>query len=156
MSGDAPLLVVDTREPKGKGWEPYLTLPFIRGTIKTGDLSIAGLEQHIAIERKTLGDLVTCLSHHRPRFEEELRRAQGLDYFAVVCEGFFGDLAKGKYHSNMTTASAWESVAALMARYKVPFLMAGDTPTAAKLAQSLLLKRLREHIRLSDAVKRAA
>lgn len=145
-----PTLILDTREPAGKGWEPHLTLPYIRGTLKTGDLSIAGLEDVLAVERKTLDDLSVCLSFHRDRFERELHRAKALDYFAVIVDDGLPQLATGKYRSNMHANAAFESVAAMMAKFQIPFLFAGDPATAARLAQSLLLKRLRFHARITS------
>jgi DNA excision repair protein ERCC-4 len=156
MHDNKPILVVDTREAKGRGWEQHLTTPFKRGTIKTGDLSIAGLESQVAIERKTLNDLVTCLSHQRARFEENLRRSTGMDYYAVVIEADLSDVAEGRFHSAMSSSSAWESIAALATRYKVPFIFAGNAETAARLAQSLLLKRYRHHTLIIEQVTKAA
>jgi DNA excision repair protein ERCC-4 len=145
-----PTLAVDTREPEGKGWEKHLTLPFERKALKTGDLSIVGLEDVIAVERKTIDDLSVCLSFYRDRFERELHRAQALDYFAVVIEADLPSLATGRYRSNMSANAAFESVVSMMVKFRVPFLFAGDPSTAARLAQSLLLKRLRFHTRISE------
>ncbi|MDD2967544.1 MAG: ERCC4 domain-containing protein [Desulfovibrionaceae bacterium] len=57
------------------------------GTLSIGDYSLAGLEDHIAVERKSLPDLVLCLGRERDRFERELQRGAALDAFCVVCEG---------------------------------------------------------------------
>lgn len=148
-------LVVDNREPKEGGWIPFLSLPYIRGTVKTGDLSIAGLEDKIAIERKTLSDLITCLSHQRSRFEEELRRSQGLDFFCVIIESNLADVAAGNYRSGMIPSSAWESIAALSTRYKVPFIFAGTAEMAAKYAESLLQKRYNHHLKMVESIERS-
>ena len=153
-----PLIVVDTREPNPGGWEPYFSGPAVRQTLKTGDYSIAGCEHLVGVERKTIDDLVACLSWHRDRFEAELRRSQGILSFWIICEGEYRDLLNGEYRSRMTSHSAWESAATLMTRYRIPILMAGDARTAARLCESLLTKWYREHVKVMDecrlAVKR--
>ena len=53
--------------------------------LRTGDYSLEGYQDQIAIERKSIDDLVVCLGKERDRFE----------YFAVVVEGSFADLATG-------------------------------------------------------------
>ena len=76
------IIKIDSREQL-----PYrFDCPSEVGTVPTGDYSICGLENHVSIERKTIDDLVGCLSKGRDRFERELQRGKGLDYFALVCE----------------------------------------------------------------------
>jgi len=59
-------ILIDTREQ-----QPYdFDTPFEMGTIPIGDYSIRGLENHIAIERKELNDLISCLTTGRERFEK--------------------------------------------------------------------------------------
>jgi len=71
-------IIVDSREQL-----PYkFQTPSIKAALDTGDYSIAGLEHFIAIERKTLPDLIGCLCNGRERFERELRRGKALDFFA--------------------------------------------------------------------------
>ena len=75
--------------------------PVTVGTLAIGDYSIVGLENHIAIERKALADLIGCLTTDRDRFERELHRGRALDYFALVIEATLSDLANGRYRSKM-------------------------------------------------------
>jgi len=42
------------------------------GTVLVGDYSISGLEDHISIERKSIDDLIGCLTTGRERFKREL------------------------------------------------------------------------------------
>jgi len=148
-------LIQDTREPEPHPWEPYFTAPVIKGTLGTGDFSIRGCEHLIAVERKTLSDLIGCLCTGRDRFERELTRAQAIPHFWVICEGSYQEILNGDYRSQMTPQSAFQSIVALMTRYKIPFLMAGDAATAAKLCESLLSKWLREHEKIIDQVRKA-
>ena len=50
-------IVVDTREQEPYGFNPDLVRP-VRRALPAGDYSVAGLEETIAVERKTLDDFV--------------------------------------------------------------------------------------------------
>ena len=47
------------------------------GTLNVGDYSIAGLESVVAIERKSLPDLVACCGRERERFQRNRRLHRG-------------------------------------------------------------------------------
>jgi hypothetical protein len=121
-------VIVDSREqaPYNFTHERYGNVVVEVGTLDTGDYSLAGLADRVAVERKSLPDLVACLSRERDRFERELQRAASLDAFAVVVEASWADLAGGKYRSQMNPHSACQSVLAFTCRYRVPFLFAGS------------------------------
>ena len=121
-------ILIDSREQlpfafSGKGFEDVTTEA---GSLATGDYSLAGLADMVAVERKSLDDLAQCLGRERERFERELVRARGLDAFAVVVEGGFDDLAHGRYKSKLNPHSACQSVLAFSARWGIPFLFAGS------------------------------
>ena len=65
------------------------------GGLTVGDYSLAGLADRVAVERKSLPDLVMCLGRERERFERELARGAALDAFCVVVEASWQDLAGG-------------------------------------------------------------
>ena len=89
-------------------------------TLTVGDYSLRGLEDKVAVERKSLPDLVQCLGRERERFERELQRGAALDAFAVVVEGSWSDLANGNFRSQLNPHAACQSTLAFMARYRVP------------------------------------
>jgi len=149
-----PPILIDTREPDPHPWEPHFSSTTIRGTIPTGDFSLCGCEHLVAIERKTTADLIACLCSGRDRFERELARAQSIPHFWVIIEGSYRDILQGNYRSQMTPEAAFQSIVALMTRYRIPFLMATDVPTAARLCESLLLKWLREHVKAVEKAVR--
>lgn len=91
-------IVIDTRERR-----PY-QFPAVetrRATLDTGDYTVDGFEDRIAIERKTLHGLALSVGHHRARFEAELDRAQRLERFAVVVEGTRARAARGEFYGNV-------------------------------------------------------
>ena len=136
-----PLIVlVDSREQRPFDFSAP-SLPPVeirRATLRTGDYSLEGLEGVVAVERKSLNDLVGCLTRGRARFERELERGAALARFAVIVEAAWHDLARGRYRSQMSPRSAVESVAALQARYGIPFNFAGDRKAAEYLTISWL------------------
>ena len=129
-------IIIDTREEL-----PYttFTVPTERGALYVGDYSIKGLEKHDAIERKELNDLIGCLTKSgRDRFERELCRGKGLDFFAVVVEGSIQDIKAGNYRSQMHPNAAYNSILAFMVRYKCPFFFVPNRKRGAELIQELL------------------
>ncbi|NQU21949.1 MAG: hypothetical protein HQ567_11755 [Candidatus Nealsonbacteria bacterium] len=58
--------VIDTREQTPLDLSPLQTIP---GTLATGDYSVRGLEHVVAVERKSLPDLLGCIGRDRSRFD---------------------------------------------------------------------------------------
>lgn len=151
-----PTILIDTREPDPHPWERFFSGESTRGTLSTGDFSLRGCEEMIAVERKTLPDLIGCLTTGRERFTKELQRAARIPSFYVVCEGSYAELMRGDYRSNMSPKAAWESVIALQSRYGIPFLMAGSVEIAAKLTESILFRWYKEHVRAVEAAAKGS
>lgn len=136
-------IVIDSREQ-----QPYhFDLPTTVAGLKVGDYSLAGFEDRIAIERKTVDDLITCLSSGRDRFERELERGRDLDYFALVIEADLKSLAGGEYRSRMNPESVIQSLLTFSVRYRLPIFFVGDRQTGQRVTESLLSKYARETIR---------
>lgn len=112
------------------------------GALAVGDYSLAGLEDRVAVERKSLPDLVACLSRERERFERELARAAALDAFCVVVEASWAELAGGQYRSRLNPHAACQSVLAFAGRYRCPFLFAGSRAAAEYAAWGFLRQYL--------------
>lgn len=150
-----PTIVIDTREPVDGGWEPYFTVPVVRQTLQTGDFSLLGCEDMVAIERKTTDDLLNCFCSSRKRFTKELQRFQAIPSRWVIVEGNYKGLLAGDFRSRMTSRSAWESCVAMMVRFQIPILMADNARTAAALCESILTRWFREHWRVLDEARKA-
>ncbi len=71
-------LLIDTREPWPHPWSAFWStdVRVVRGTLETGDMALAALPDGAVIERKTVADLLACLSWERARFERELQRGR--------------------------------------------------------------------------------
>jgi DNA excision repair protein ERCC-4 len=151
----SPVIVIDSREPAPSPWEPYFTVPTMRGTLQTGDYSLLGCESLISVERKSINDLVACFCAERERFVRELQRFQAIPTRFIICEGRYEDLLAGRFHSQMNPKSAFESGVALMVRFGIPLLMAGDTATAGRLCESILMRWVKEHAKVLSLIETA-
>lgn len=147
------IILVDTREQKPYGFVKMKDVSIERFSLETGDYSVKGFEDRIAIERKSLDDLIGCLTQGRERFERELARSKHLDFFAVIVEAAYHDIARHKYNSQMAPTAALQSISAFHVRYRTPFLFAGDRPGGEYLTHSLLAKYLKE---VSERCNRAS
>ena len=148
------LVIIDSREQNPFSFEGR-DCEVMTGALATGDYSLQGLEDKIAIERKSLDDLVGCLTgDNRARFERELARGRGLDFFAVVIEAGFQELTAKQYRSGMNPHSAAQSILAFQVRYGTPFFWAGSRKAAEYTTYWLLSKYLREAaVRYSNILK---
>ena len=137
-------IIQDSREqaPYAFNAPKYAGVSVEVGTLQTGDYSLRGLEDKVAVERKSLPDLVQCLGRERERFERELQRGAALDAFAVVVEASWSDLASGNFRSRIHPHAACQSVLAFMARYRVTFLFAGSRPAAEYVTWGFLRQYL--------------
>jgi hypothetical protein len=106
--------------------------------MKTGDYTVEGYESEIAIERKSLDDLATCLSGDCGRFQRQLERLRAFKYRAVVIEGGTRDILQGAYYAPVRPVKLLQRVSDCMARYKIPFLLADCVDDARDLALSFM------------------
>jgi len=136
-------IAVDNREQLAYSFQGYdcTTEPT---TLNVGDYSIVGFTDKIALERKSIDDLVGCLTSGRERFERELARSRSLDRFCVLIEAAFEDLAKGIYRSAMKPHAACQSIIAWQIRYGVSFVFAGSRKTSEYYCFSYLQKYVYE------------
>lgn len=148
-------IVRDSREQQPFAFDGFPVNVEI-GTLASGDYSLSGFENRIAIERKSLPDLVGCLSTDRKRFEAELARLRGYDAAAVIVESPQSDLLKGNYRSNMNPQSAWQSVIAFSMRYRLPFWFCDSRADAEQVTFDLLRHFARDRWRELQALCPAA
>ena len=122
------------------------------GGLEAGDYSVAGFGRRVAVERKSLQDLVGCLSGERDRFERELARLRGYDCAAVVVEAPVHALRSGHYLGRLDAGAAWQSVLAFMQRYRVPFIFCADRTDAEAVTFDLLRHYARDRWRELQAL----
>lgn len=130
-------IVIDSREQC-----PFTFAGFgcdvVAGSLSTGDYSLLNLEHQIAIERKSLDDLLGCLTSGRDRFTRELERGRGMAVFAVVVEASWLDLVEGRYRSKMDPTAASASILSMGMRNRVPFYFCGSRGQAEAVTYHML------------------
>jgi len=62
--------------------------------LPTGDYSIKGFADVVAVERKSIEDLFMTLGKNRQRFKREMMRLQDFDYAAIIIESDWQTIAK--------------------------------------------------------------
>lgn len=76
--------IIDTREQTPLDLSP---LAMVRGTIDTGDYCLSACPDVCRIERKSLPDLIQCVSSERDRFEREVARLLAYPIRILIVEG---------------------------------------------------------------------
>lgn len=137
----APSIIIDSREQQP--WK-FENLPTETGTLDTGDYSIRGLEHLVAVERKSLPDLLACCGRHRDRFKRELQRLRGYEFRLLVVEADGAEIERGAWRSQLRPKHVMGSLAAWTAQYVLPVWLGGDHKAAARFAERFLDQSARE------------
>ena len=145
------VVAVDTREQK-----PYPFARCVVKTLKTGDYSIVGLEDQIAIERKERKDAYASLGRSRARFERELERLSTLDYSAIVIESSLPEFIRPPPFSRLHPRTAINTLLAWAVKYRVGVFFAGDRQHGYALTRQLLEKYWHYYQERIDARKKRA
>ena len=125
------------------------------GTLQTGDYSLHGLTDLIALERKSLSDLCGTLTAGRERFKRECERGRGREYFGLVIEASMDDVRRHNYRSQMTPQSLLQTLAAWSIRYGLHVHWCGSREGGEYMVHSLLEKFLKEQQTRLAALVRA-
>ena len=130
-------IIIDNREQTP--WTFPTDIETIPGSLQSGDYSLSGLQELCTIERKSLSDLVGCVTgDDRERFKRELLRLKAYRCRAVIVEATLQDIMIHRYLSRTEPESVIGSLASWQTRYEVPFVLAGDADGAARYALAIL------------------
>jgi len=129
------IIVIDSREQN-----PYKFDGAIVKGLKSGDYSILGLENRIALERKTKEDAFASLGSGRARFEKEVIRLSEYDYSAIVIESNLDDFLQAPAFTKMNPKAAMNSLVSWSVKYKVLIFFASDRRHAKALVYRILQK----------------
>lgn len=132
-----PTIVIDSREQDP--WS-FANLRSERGSFTTGDYSIRGLEHLIAVERKSLDDLLSCVGTDRDRFKRELQRLKAYRFRALIVETDYAILEAGQWRSKIQPSHVLGSVAAWQCQFSLPVMLAGDHESAARFCERYLFQ----------------
>lgn len=135
------VILIDQREQtplRFKGIETETCL------LPCGDYSLRGLTAEVAIERKSLPDLVACCGKERERFIEQIERMRSYRFRCLVVEARYTEISIGAYRSQMNPLSVIGTLVKVAQDIGVPVWFAEDARGAAELVERMLL---REHKR---------
>jgi DNA excision repair protein ERCC-4 len=130
-----PVVVIDTREQR-----PYWFPRSVVRTLRSGDYSIEGHEDEVAIERKSKADAYGTIGGGRDRFRREIERLARYDFAAIVVESSLPDFLKPPPHSQLHPHAAIGTLLGWCVRYRLPVLFAGDREHAQAATHHLLRK----------------
>ena len=113
-----PRIAIDTREQLRylfDGYESYRT------TLATGDYSLEGYTDRLAVERKNHSDAWGCLTDGRKRFERCLERLAVMDRAAIVIEASLKDFCiPPPQVKRVNAATAVGSYLSWSCKYRIP------------------------------------
>jgi ERCC4-type nuclease len=135
--------VIDSREQQPLDLTPLRSQ---LGALATGDYSLRGLETVIAIERKSLADLLLCVGQERDRFHREVLRLLAYPVRALVVESTWPDLERGEWRSKVKNTAALGTVLNWVGM-GLPVLMATDHARAGRYVSRLLFLAARRRWR---------
>lgn len=130
-----------------------LYLPTEIATLKAADYSVKRLEHVIAVERKSLVDLVACCGRERDRFEACIQRMKGYPVRALVIEASLIDIKAGGWRGRITPGMVLNSLCS-WAKHVTVF-PAHDRTTAGLVVSGILLSAARERYREDRAFMKA-
>lgn len=133
----SPVIIVDSREQRA--WQ-FENLPSMVSSLSTGDYSIAGLEHLIAVERKSLDDLLSCIGTHRDRFKRELQRLRAYRFRCLIVETDYSTLEAGEWRSRLKPSHVLGSLSAWMAQFELPIWLAGTHEAGAEYCERYLFQ----------------
>lgn len=144
--------LIDTREQQLLDLSPLRTE---QATLPTGDYSLKGLEHVIAIERKSLDDLLGVVGRDRPRFDREVQRLLAYPVRVLLIESTWPQIELGQWRSKLKPEAVIGSLMGWQAA-GLSIHMVGDHERAGRHAARLLFttakRRYRELRALCDAV----
>ena len=133
-------IAVDTREQ-----QPFRYKGSIRKALKSGDYSIVGMEERVAIERKRVKELFSCAGKDRKRFERELVRLAAFDYAAIVIEGPLSALLEPSMFSRLKPSIVINSLLSWAVKYRIGVFFCDTRRLARAVTYHLLEKFLKHH-----------
>jgi len=118
-----------------------LVVPTAECRLVTGDYTLAGAEDRIAIERKTLNDLYGTLGQGRDQFRAEHERMAELEFAAVVIEASLATaIARPPAESRLRPICVYRTFISWSLRYGVHWWFAGSRRGGEKTTFHVLRK----------------
>lgn len=139
-------MVIDSREQEPYSFDPRLAVA-VRRALPAGDYSLAGLENQVAVERKSLDDFVSTVIHARARFKRELQKLARYRAACVVVEAGVTDILQRRYRSGAHPNAILGSALSIIIDYRIPVCFCGNRQAARYFTQSFLLSAWKRYAR---------
>lgn len=123
-----------------------------RAALDTADYSIRGLEHLVAVERKSLPDLLACVGVQRGRFKRELQRLRAFRFRALIIECDYAELEAGEWLSRVQPSAVLGSLAGWQAQFGLPIMLVGSHEAGAGFCERFLYQAARCIARENAAV----
>jgi len=137
-----PKVVIDSSEHMGYTFKRFTN--WFSGTIRrrlpTGDYTLVGLEGEIAVERKTLPDLVNSIIQERGNFIARCERLSNFKKKCIVIEGTLSSLKTPYEESQAHPNAVLGSVIATQERWNIPIYFLDNFLLAEEFVASMLSK----------------
>lgn len=154
-----PCILVDTREqaPLTRYFDPALVQVEV-ASLSTGDYSLRGGSELLAIERKSLPDLLSCVTHDRERWLDQMRRMKNYPSRFLVIEATREQVEAEAYRPNVRSASVINSVLGVSVRWNICVVYCDGPKEAARYVQWICRKvhQLQQEGFFADAEPREA
>jgi ERCC4-type nuclease len=134
---------IDTREQTPLDVSP---LKSVIVTMPTGDYGLVAFPDYVALERKSLSDLLGVIGQERERFEREVQRLLAYPVRALIVESTWPEIEAGEWRSKVTPAAAIGSLLGWIER-GLPVIMCGDHGRAGRYVSRLLYTTARRRWR---------
>lgn len=149
-------VIRDTQEKKGY-WQ-FNKSEYCAGTIDrsldTGDYTLEGMEDIFSIERKaSTGELAGNVL--TKRFINELKRANQLKHFFILCEFNIKDVLSFPFNSNIpprvwpklkiTASLLLKKIIEFEIEYNVKFIFCGSAENAKEVSRSIFKKMIEKY-----------
>lgn len=153
--GEKPTIVVDTREQLPYEFPAHAAYT-VRRALPAGDYSLAGREREVAVERKSLDDLVHTVIRERERFRNELKLLQGYWHACIVVEGNLDDVFSGGYRSGAHPNSILGATLSIIVDYSIPVYFCSNRQIARRFVMEFLFRYHQKGVNSCNAASQIA
>ena len=130
-------IVVDSRER-----QPFaLPCESIRKPLPAGDYSVEGMENRVAVERKSLSDFVSTVIHNAERFSRELLLLSAYEAACIVVEADLDAVLRESCRADLRDVAPQSMLGAALHigfRYHVPVFFCGSRQAARAFTEGFL------------------
>lgn len=131
-------IIIDTREQEGYSFDPRLAAT-VRRALPAGDYSVAGMENTVAVERKSLDDFVSTVIHSRARFRKELRKLAEYRAACVVVEAGLLEVMLHRYRGDAHPNAVVGNALSIILDFRIPVFFCSSRQAACQFVQAYLL-----------------